>query len=1259
VAEWEGFTDLYQWVRWNANPDPARRVASEQDLVDRVGQWITTTLLGPSVVAAIAGHAPTTVRVQVPDPLGYLRLRPLELAHHGGRALAADGQTTFVYQLTATAPTPQQTGAVQQGRLRMVAVFSQPHGASMLALRRERYELTRLVRRLAATSRRAIDLEVLQYGVTRHILAERIEADGGCDLLHISAHGGADVLLLEHPDGSPDPVSTDDLIKLLQPVKAQVKLAVVSACESAAATIAETLHWLHIDTTTGSADADTNTDPPAEAPVAGLARRLGVELGCAVVAMRYPVLDEFAIALAEQLYRNLFQQRLPLATATRRAVATTMRASPTPARPPVSMVTPALLTPAPHRADVRFDPPTGTPNLADLRLVGFPDEPERFVGRAAAMARATTALAPASATTGVLLHGMAGAGKTACALELAYRHRDRFAEAVFWQAPTNEDQWPNALPDLAITLDQRLGIGMVDRIGSAETLQAFLPHLRRLLTEHGLLLVLDNLETLLTATGQWRDPRWAALAAALTAHSGESRVVLTSRTRPADLDPRVIVLPVHALSRDETVLLARELPNLNALLHADGSPTRIPTTTSQPSADQVERDRALVRRTLTVVQGHPKLLELVDAAATDPHQLETHLDTAEQAAASAGGGGLARLAAFLTTGDSNLDPDGFYTVLNGWTTATVQTLPEPARLLLQTLCVIEDDDRQTVVLTNVWPPIWNDLHPDTDTPDLNDAIQTLADAALVHAEPHPPTHQTSTNNETEPAASDGGDGVLVRYRIHPGVADAVHATTPDPTVTTVRKELAGFWHTVFTHASTGAPPTDDSDADGDSDGVEQTGLVVHAGLAAAPYLTALGDHDTAARLLEQATVRDASPAVTHTALPHLRRIAEASGRPDHIGILARVLALVDRDQAAQLLRTALHEAATAGDHRLASGIAGELVTLLQQAGRLREALDLTDTKAGHTRQAGLGPWTQLADHARRLQTLRRMGQHEQVLAAVTDLRAQIAGLPTQRGDNETVNPFNVGETLANLGVLAAIELGRWQDALGHAHDQVTSLRARGAGDHDIARARFNTYRPLLALGHLQQADNLLHECQHTFETHHDLTNLARTLGARAQLAAARGHHHDAARLEHAALRLAYQQPQPRDIAAGHHNLGNYLTATGADATSALAHLLADILIDHLIGDTTFIHRSLQTIAAHLHSHPHLTPPTTLADLAAVTDHDGVRYQQLIHTLTGGDTPLADQALIEIIDAARTLPTARAPHTGQPANRSDVGSDEVE
>ncbi|MFN2497430.1 MAG: CHAT domain-containing protein [Pseudonocardiaceae bacterium] len=105
----------------------------------------------------------------------------------------------------------------------------------------------RLVRRIAAKSRRRVELQVAQYGVTRERLADLAGEGDGWDVLHLSGHGGAGQFLLERADGSADPISTAELIGLLRPVRARVKLAVVSACQSAAATTAETLRWLGLD----------------------------------------------------------------------------------------------------------------------------------------------------------------------------------------------------------------------------------------------------------------------------------------------------------------------------------------------------------------------------------------------------------------------------------------------------------------------------------------------------------------------------------------------------------------------------------------------------------------------------------------------------------------------------------------------------------------------------------------------------------------------------------------------------------------------------------------------------------------------------------------------------------------------------------------------------------------------------------------------------------------------------------------------------
>jgi len=221
------------------------------------------------------------------------------------------------------------------------------------------------VRGIAARRRRAVQLEVLQYGVTRQLLQQTMTRGGGPDILHLSGHGATGTLLLEHSDGSADPVPAAELISLLRPGRGRVKLAVLSACQSAAATAAETLRWLGLDQAAEQAEAQADIgpdnrppspSPPAHDPtaattaalaagsaMAGIASTVARQLDCPVVAMRYPVTDEFAITLADQLYQGLFDLDLTVDAAVAHAVAAAAGAQPSPDRPAISIATPTQL----------------------------------------------------------------------------------------------------------------------------------------------------------------------------------------------------------------------------------------------------------------------------------------------------------------------------------------------------------------------------------------------------------------------------------------------------------------------------------------------------------------------------------------------------------------------------------------------------------------------------------------------------------------------------------------------------------------------------------------------------------------------------------------------------------------------------------------------------------------------------------------------------------------------------------------------------
>jgi len=1097
----------------------------------------------------------------------------------------------------------------------MLAVFSLPTATSVLALRRERFELARLVRRIAARQRRRVELTVVQYGATRERLAAVAEAGDGWDVLHLSGHGGRGQFWLEKADGSPDPVDTGELVGLLAPLRGRVRLAVASACESAAATTAETLRWVGLEEQAQqfeqqaaqdiAGEAGAGTGGGAEPVMTGVARAVATRLGCAVVAMRYPVADDFAIAFADELYERLLGVRdagpgsrgQPLGAALARAVAYAAGPEPSPARPVLSLATPVLL--GGQAAGLVLEVPRGRPGL-DLALVamqGFPPEPERFVGRAQAMARAGTVLAPGSGRAGVLLHGMAGSGKTACALELAYRHQDSFAAAAFWQAPLADDEFGGALASLAAQLEIQLGefgFAMSDKITTVESLARFVPRLRRLLEEAGILLVLDNLETLLTGAGAWRDPRWEPLMAALTGHGGESRVILTSRIPPAGLGGSVLALPVHALDLAESVALARELPGLRGLLHADAGPVR------DPGEAAVAGDRDLVRRVLHVVQGHPKLMELADAAATDPARITAQLGAAETAA----GGQV--LDAFFRDGTTALDAAQFLDALTAWTATTLDQLPAPARLMAQFLACLEQDDRHSLIIDGIWAALWHRLTQPGDPPDPAALLAALTAAALI--QPDPPPGQ----DQDVPAP--------VTYRMHPGIAQAIRAAAPGVQAAT-DTELAATWVQVSGQAR-------------QQEGGEAGQAIIRAGLTAAPYLLRLQDWDTAGALLEQALDRDESPATIQAALPALRAIADATQAPKALHDLARGLASIDPAEAETLLRTALAQAAANENFVLAAAVAQTLSNLLITTGRLREALDLASQTAQYSRRAGLGPWNQLADQVQQLQILGLMGQQRQVLDQIQALWDQMDKLPPTKAANETIEPWNVREVILDIGRSSAQALREWQQCLDLNAAFLASRRARGASDYEIIRFRCNDTGPLIELGRLADAERILLETQQAFEDQNDMAELSQVLSMRAWLEDRRGRPQQALGLQRTVIRFAYVRPEPRDIAINHHQFAFYLQMTGADPAAARAHLLVAALLFQLSGMTHELGSASRALAMELRQVAGREDlPGTVDEVIRVAEQtEGVHLDQLITALQPDRQAVAG-TLAEILRAA--------------------------
>lgn len=1192
-SEYAGFMSLYQFVRWHA--DPEHGVEGEQTLVERVGRWIGERVWGAvgEAIVKSARRAPVVVRVSLPDEAESLLYRPFELGIVAGRSLALQ-DVSLVFQLASE---DAYEKAPIGERLRILALFSVPTDQATLDARSERRELRRLVHRVVHTSGRAIELRVLQYGVTREVLSEVLTERDGWDVIHFSGHGLPAGLVLERSDGTADLVSSDELGALLLPVRERLKLVTLSSCESAATTAAQTMRLLGLPAPTGN---DSVESDDAGRALPAVARELTGRLGCAALAMRYPVDDEFAIALARNLYDGLFRDGQPLPRAVQLAIARATSPDHT-SVPPLSAATPALF--GSSAADLLLAPPPVAPgestsfDLSSAGLAHFPPEPRRFVGRVGALARASAALVPTSDRRAVLIHGMAGAGKTACALELAYRHQEHRFEAMAWySAPPEDHDIAGALASFAVALETQLqGLELAHAVDDRELLDRLLPRFARALGERAVLIVLDNVESLLTAGGAWRDERWARVTEALITHDGLSRLVLTSRRVPQGLagDERVLLEQVDTLSARESVLLARQLPNLGAMIRTGGA---------NGAADR----RALVRRVLETMQGNPKLIELADRQAVDPEVLRERLDEA----AAAWGEGIDPLASFFAAAAPARDPaaEGFLRVLETWATSSAAGLPEDARTAFQLICALEERDRVELVIDGNWADLWRALKRPGEPPSPHTALATVAGSGLIDIR----THEQRRDHS---------------YHVHPAIEQAGRRGTDRELRRAVDHQLASFWHAMFM-------------AFLDTEVSEQAGpLVIHSGLSAAPYLIRLGRRDQAMAVLERMVVSDRSTRTLAAVLPQLEQIANRNeGTPDELAsavVLAQARALEQPAASIPRLRELLHRAELEHNTAMACSITGHVLNALIRVGQWEEALSFADGNEGYTRRAGLGPWTQLAEQGRRLEILLGLGHNELVLAEIEALREHTDTLPLNGNQQESVIPFNVREGMLKTGRTAAVELGRYETALELNHALGASAKQRAASRLEQAQIAVSACGPLVRLGRYEEAEAVLRGCRDVFEAEQYREGLAVVYGTWSDLEDKFGHRQEAVDFGQRALRLFYSLGEPGAIVGAHHNLANCLARDDQDVAHTVAHRLAAALIVHQAeASSDALIKPLHDLARALREGGEKALPESFAALCADIEHrDGVDLAKLLATLTPSSAPAGNDALREILKQA--------------------------
>ncbi|HEX3464977.1 MAG TPA: CHAT domain-containing protein [Candidatus Elarobacter sp.] len=1105
--EYKSLVDLPGFLRYYAAPDDPETDAHR--LMAESGDWIARDVLG-AVASAIAARAPVLVLVLMPPEAADLLSLPLEIARVDGRTLR-DRAVQFVFDLRAT--DRPAAGSPRAGALRVLAVFSLPPTSSALNLRRERQELRALVNGLSEQSRdgkrRAVDLRILQYGATRESLGAALEEPEGWEVVHFSGHGVPGRLILERADGSADFVTAADAVSLLKRARHSIKLVTISACLSAAG---------DIDVARGRLGLSRLTRPQPPVPTArmtpSLAQAILHEFRCPVIAMRFAVTDESAIAFAAALYRLLFAKGLPLDRAFAASAGAAARCAP---QDPLSGNAATLLGRA--AIGMRLVPPR-TETQASVRLPWFPGEAEYLVGRVAAMTRASAVLSRGSRKTSVILHGMAGCGKTSCAVEIAHHFASlqRFTGFVWYSVPVPRGGVVVPAQNFIAAFHLQLGdiLPPLPLEGLVPEMAEWMEILRALanaLVETPALVVVDNLDAVLNEAGEYVDEAWRSIGTMLAGIRGASRLIITSRVIPKIVGELVETIAIHSLTLDEALLLAGELPNLRGLLR--GSPA----------------DAALLRRALRLVQGHPKLMELVDSVAADRTLLADKLMCLEREHADP------RLDVFFETGKSLLDGREFLREVQDWAVAALALLHHRAQRLFRLLCILEEPDRTAAVIRVASK---YERQDDGEADDILDDLSAIARCGLaeVRGVPSPDEFEVF---------------------IHPAIAEAGLAETDASMRDGVTRWMAAFWAMVSNLSFQNLGRTTGGGT-----------LTRNAGIAAFPYLERLGDWESAAWLLQRVLAADDSLGLARAVQPLLRIIVQHSDAapwaPVAIGTLSTVLARTGAvEDGAALLRDVVDRALACGDAATAVTALLQLFTVLLRAGRFADARAVLQQARAYAPPSDEDTWDRIALDAFQLQ-LEAFSRDDHT-ATLNEVDALVDRMEaTDPGSTvHSLMSWNIREAVLSAGLSIALAADDAARALNFSRHLAESMRRRGAPDEDRVRVMLGEALACTRLGHFEEAAVLLVECRTLAEAENNIPLLIEIASALGDLEFERGAPRDALAFWRSALRWEYTEADVQHLLRRHYRISREMGLAGEDRTTAVAHAMAGALIATVSG----------------------------------------------------------------------------------------------
>jgi tetratricopeptide (TPR) repeat protein len=343
-----------------------------------------------------------------------------------------------------------------------------------------------------------------------------------------------------------------------------------------------------------------------------------------------------------------------------------------------------------------------------------------------------------------------------------------------------------------------------------------------------------------------------------------------------------------------------------------------------------------------------------------------------------------------------------------------------------------------------------------------------------------------------------------------------------------------------------------------------------AGRRALSYLVRAGDFDALGGFASQLVTSTKNPALLRAVIAQLQEVADqvlaGKARSSVRTYLADALRNAGQpEQSLPLYEQSATEAEQGGHWEKLGTICQNWGNALGDVGQLDQARRAHQRSADAMRRAGSPRVFVVGSELEALRIDVHQGEAEKALPEIERRLEEVRGWWRRHGQGEQLPdapvPHILGRVLLgalDIARMANQALERWQPCLDLLHEMEQVQRGHGEGEHGLARVRFNRYGPLLRLGQLREAQEVLEGCLEVDREAEDLPGQAADLSALADVWDERGATGQAIALERQALAVRERLADPNGRAISHGNLSNYLSKA-AQAEEEARHLLAALV----------------------------------------------------------------------------------------------------